>query len=515
MLKLIKLYFLNTLKLNYFRIGDKKAKTWGFAALMVFVAASLLFTAGQYAYMVASVGLYELILPIFMAASSIVTLISTLFSSKSILFGYKDYDMQASLPVKHSSVIASRLFILYFYEILITAVIMVPAAYVYTLFARVQAVFYVAFILSLFFIPLLPLTIGGIIGAVVAVISSKVRKSSLLQVILMTVITLGIMALSLSSSAMGISSDIISAIYNSISRRWPPVIIYSNALDGNILSLALFIALSLLLFIIFSLIAGRFYNRINTAVTAVYTKGNYKVKAQKVRGLMKTMIYKEFKAYFGSFLWVFNTIFGMVILLIGAVASLFFGSSVLQALGGAEEMMLPILPLIISLMVCLTNVSCCSISMENGKLWLIKSLPVSGRSLMLSKMAVNFLVTAPVVIISSVLLCIGLKPDLITGLYMFLTPLAFCLFVAPFGLAVNLLLPKQEWTSDAQVVKQSAAVMVAVFGGMVCAGIPVALSISFGAKLVLPITTAVAAALGLALIYWINRGGLRKFRHID
>ena len=68
---------------------------------------------------------------------------------------------------------------------------------------------------------------------------------------------------------------------------------------------------------------------------------------------------------------------------------------------------------------------------------------------------------------------------------------------------------------DAQVVKQSAAVMVAVFGGMVCAGIPVALSISFGAKLVLPITTAVAAALGLALIYWINRGGLRKFRHID
>ena len=44
--------------------------------------------------------------------------------------------MQASLPVKHSSVIASRLFILYFYEILITAVIMVPAAYVYTLFAR-------------------------------------------------------------------------------------------------------------------------------------------------------------------------------------------------------------------------------------------------------------------------------------------------------------------------------------------------------------------------------------------
>ena len=232
-----------------------------------------------------------------------------------------------------------------------------------------------AFILSLFFIPLLPLTIGGIIGAVVAVISSKVRKSSLLQVILMTVITLGIMALSLSSSAMGISSDIISAIYNSISRRWPPVIIYSNALGGNILSLALFIALSLLLFIIFSLIAGRFYNRINTAVTAVYTKGNYKVKAQKVRGLMKTLIYKEFKAYFGSFLWVFNTIFGMVILLIGAVASLFFGSSVLQALGGAEEMMLPILPLIISLMVCLTNVSCCSISMENGKLWLIKSLP--------------------------------------------------------------------------------------------------------------------------------------------
>ena len=515
MFKLIKLYFLNTLKLNFLRIGDKKGKTWGFLALMVFAVVSCLFAAGSYAYMIAAAGLAQLILPIFMAASSIVTLISVLFSSKNILFGYKDYDMQASLPVKHSSIVASRLFIMYFYEFLITVVILVPAAVVYTWYVQVQVLFYVSFVVTLFLIPLLPLTLGAILGAAIATLSSKVRKSNIVQVILMTAVTLAFMAFSMTASSGSFSSDVISNIYDSISRRWPPVIMYDKALGGNVLSLVLFIVLSVAVYIIFSWLVGKLYNKINTAVTAVFTKGNYKVKALKVRGAMKTLIYKELKAYFGSTMWVFNTAFGVIILLAAAVASLFFGSSVINSLGGAEEIILPILPLGIALIIGMSNISCSSISMENGKLWLIKSLPISEKSIMLSKMAVNFIMTAPASFISAGLLCISLKPDFMTVLYMFLTPLAYSIFVASFGLAVNLLMPKQDWTSDTQVVKQSAAVMVAIFTGMAIAGIPIALCMSFGSQLVMPITTIVIAVLGFGLIFWINHGGIRRFREIN
>jgi ABC-2 type transport system permease protein len=279
MFKLIKLYFFNTLKLNYLRIGDKKGKTWGFLALIVFAAVSCLFAAGMYAYMIASAGLAPLILPIFMVASSLVTLISVLFSSKNILFGFKDYDMQASLPVKHSSIVASRLFIMYFYELLITMVILIPAAVVYAWYVQVQALFYIYFILTLLLIPLLPLTLGAILGAVIAALSSKVRKSNIVQVILMTAVTLAFMAFSMTASSGSLSSDIISNIYDTVSRRWPPVIMYDKALGGNVLSLVLFIFLSLIVFVIFSWLTGRLYNKINSAVTAVFTKGNYKVKA--------------------------------------------------------------------------------------------------------------------------------------------------------------------------------------------------------------------------------------------
>ncbi len=73
MLRLAGIYFLNSLKLNYFRLGDRRAKMWGFAALMVFVAASCLYTAGQYAYAIASAGLSSLVMPLFMSAASLVT----------------------------------------------------------------------------------------------------------------------------------------------------------------------------------------------------------------------------------------------------------------------------------------------------------------------------------------------------------------------------------------------------------------------------------------------------------
>ncbi len=153
--------------------------------------------------------------------------------------------------------------------------------------------------------------------------------------------------------------------------------------------------------------------------------------------------------------------------------------------------------------------------MENGKLWLIKSLPISEKSIMFSKMMVNFIITAPASFISAGLLCISLKPDFMTGLYMFLTPLAYSIFVAAFGLALNLLMPKMDWTSDTQVVKQSAAVMVAIFAGMAIAGVPIALCMSFGPQLVMPITTIVVAVLGFGLIAWINHGGIRRFRQIN
>jgi low affinity Fe/Cu permease len=65
-----------------------------------------------------------------------------------------------------------------------------------------------------------------------------------------------------------------------------------QALDGSILSLAAFIAVSIIIFLLFVLLQGVVY-KFNTAVTAVHTKGNYKVRKRKTRGVLKTLIYRS------------------------------------------------------------------------------------------------------------------------------------------------------------------------------------------------------------------------------
>jgi ABC-2 type transport system permease protein len=94
---------------------------------------------------------------------------------------------------------------MYFYELLITMVILIPAAVVYAWYVQVQALFYIYFILTLLLIPLLPLTLGAILGAVIAALSSKVRKSNIVQVILMTAVTLAFMAFSMTASSGSLS----------------------------------------------------------------------------------------------------------------------------------------------------------------------------------------------------------------------------------------------------------------------------------------------------------------------
>ncbi len=514
MLKLVKIFFINSLKLNYFRIGKKKAKMWGFAALMLFAAACCLFAAGQYAYAIASAGLPGMILPLFMSGASLVTLFSALFSAKSVLFGFKDYDLQASLPLRHSQLVASRFIILYVYEFLLTAGLLVPAAAVYAWFKDAGPAFYISFILALFFVPLMPLAIGSVLGVLAGAAASRFRGSGVIQIIFLMALSLGIMWLNW-SSGNGVSAAAVSAVYGAVSRRWPPAAIYGAALEGSLSALAAFIALSAAVFILFVFLASRWYGKINAAVTAVYTKGSYRIRGLKARGAFKALVLKELKAYFGSVLWVFNSAFGIIILLGVAAASLFVGEDYLAKLGPVRGYIMPVLPLLVCLVVSMSNVSCCSISMEDGRLWLIKSLPVSEKTVLLSKMAVNFLLTAPACVIAAALLCVGLRPGLATGIYLFLAPLAYSLFVAPFGLAVNLLLPKLEWATEAQVVKQSASVMVAVFGGMAAAGIPMALCFASDPAIVVPSASAAAALAGVGLGLWLMRAGVKRFRALS
>ena len=111
-----------------------------------------------------------------------------------------------------------------------------------------------------------------------------------------------------------------------------------------------------------------------------------------------------------------------------------------------------------------------SISLEGKSLWIIKSLPITPKTVYLSKIAVNLTIISPAVI-DVIIIGIALKLGVARTLMILLLLAACAVFISFYGLFINLLLPNFSWISEVVVIKNSAATMVTVFSSMGYIGI--------------------------------------------
>ena len=70
--------------------------------------------------------------------------------------------------------------------------------------------------------------------------------------------------------------------------------------------------------------------------------------------------------------------------------------------------------------------------------------------------------------------CVTIGPGLAGALLFYAVPLAYSMFTALMGLAVNLAYPNLSWTNEITVIKQSAAVMIAMVIGLAAVAAPIA-----------------------------------------
>ena len=111
-----------------------------------------------------------------------------------------------------------------------------------------------------------------------------------------------------------------------------------------------------------------------------------------------------------------------------------------------------------------------SISMEGKNWWILKSLPLSPKSVLNAKILMNLLLMLPFYLISEVLLIPALKPEtFFDGFFLCLIPAVIILFSCVYGITVNLHFPVMEWESEVRIVKQSASSMLGGMGGLILA----------------------------------------------
>ena len=470
---------------NYSNIlgKGKKTSSRNFAGLafLVIVLGFLIFSISmQYIFqmeLLEAANMQDYILLIGMFFTNLILFLIITYEIQGHFFKHKDFELVSSLPITSFQVVISKFFSILFFTYIYQSVILLPAVVVWFLSGSVTVVGIIYLILGYFLIPLFALLICTFIASLINLITSKLRYANILNLVMLFIFFLALLVV-----IYFINTEIINVFIFQGDIPLPfyffiptAIFLFKAVLTGSLLWLGLFLLSSLACFAITMLILTKFHSKINKNLNN--TKSIYKKKKLnfKQKSTMQSLLYLEIKNYFNKNIYVFNTLFGMLILVVASVAGtiLYFNNP--EIITGFENQTIYVLILIIFSVCCgLSLTSNSSISFEGKSLYIKKSLPVKTGHIFISKILLNILVVLPFSILG--FLCflptlIALQFHILEILSIFIIPLIMLCSLSTISLMVNLWFPKLNYVSETEVVKQSLSVLITTFLGIFLVGI--------------------------------------------
>lgn len=474
----------NLFGINEFRYTKdkvKKARFLGVALVIVMLILMLAGYVGAFAYSMIAIDMSEIIPMYLYTMAGLLILVFSFFKAGSTLFSMKGYEMMVALPVSRAAIIISRFACMYVTNLMAELLIMLPGLVVYGYFIKPAVGFYVVFILGSLFLPLLPLTISSVLGALITAISARTKHRSLVETLLMMGVVIGVMAGSmfLSNKAPQITEEMMKnmAEYmcHQIANIYPPSLWFQKALFGDWGALFLLIAIPAGIFTAFVAILQKHFQNICMAIHAVAAKNDYKMTSLKRSNQMAALWKKELKRYFSSSIYVTNTVVSYVMAVLLCAGILFIGVEQLGAamgIPGIAPVIAKGLPFGLSAVLCLTSITSVSISMEGNTFWQVQPLPISEKVFYGSKILTNITVVTPFYLICVILLCLAVKPAGLEMVWLVVIPLSYILFSSVLGITINLAFPVLKWDNETRIVKQSASMMIAMLVGLISSILP-------------------------------------------
>lgn len=506
-LQLSSLYGIN--QLRHTRTPKERKKAGKSLLLFGVMALSFGYLSVLYSLILANVlqqsGTLSLLPGLIAFATALLVLLFTLFETKGVLFGFGDYDTVMSWPVSVTAVAASRVTALIAYNLIYVVLLMGPAGVVYGIYASAAWWFYPLYFALMLFVPALPTVLGACVGTLIALLTAGIKKrgafGAAFQIMFALLIMLLSMQLNSGMSALATNASLLGGALCA----YPPARWFGASVTGapgGVMDALLFVLSAIAAILLFAFLLGRSFVRLNTRLSAVPHRRAYRMERLRRSGHVRALYSMEWRRYTSSALYLSNTAIGWAMLLIAAVAiGIFRPIAVMQALESAELAgVRTALPLLLGWLALMSATTASAISIEGRRLWIVKSLPVPARDWLLAKLLVSLTPAIPSLIVSTVLLGLGLRASATECLWLFVLPLCFSVFSGVLGLWLNLCLPKLDWKTEAEAVKQSMAVMIQVFASMAVIGLPSVLLIVTNAVWILPLTAA--CALLTAALVW-------------
>ena len=465
---LSKAKLLNTLPINDL-CGNNKQKRY-IAVLFIVMIVYMAINIGSFSVTTTinlmHAELVEYVYASLLSLTSIVLITLLLFTLNALLFEGNDYEMLQSLPVSQRDIIASKLLIVYIFSFCFACVMMLPGMVVHVLstHAYIQFVFG---IVSLVFVPVMPIGIAIIFGVGILYVASFAKHTTVLKILLSVLLFIGLMiGIYLLQSVDGLS--IVMGLQ--MLRIYPPSLIF---LKSNILYACMSFVVSML---IFYMLTWKYevLHKLSTKHRVIYHDATF-----KHHSVFHALYQKELKRFFGSYLAVINQGFGVIMLVTGSVLLVLVPPTILFSMLKVSQIPVNVvdyIPLVIAGMLAFTFPSASSLSLEGKNLWIIQTAPIKMKDIIFSKISVTLSLhlIGYVCAIIAVFLRFSLSVEqMITVL---LIPLAYSIFTAILGFALDYRFANYSWDNEVVPIKQNLQVGLTMLVSLFMVVLPILLS---------------------------------------
>lgn len=405
---------------------------------------------------------------LFAGLASMLIFVSSINQARGIYIG-DDYDMLAALPIRKRDIVASKIIVFYAIEVTFSSIVLIPHAILLIAYGG-ELILGLMTILLAFFIPIVPIAIASLLSLALTMITARFRYGNFITIGLMLTY---IIAVTVGGSLLGQvdktqAGSIFSAMGDVIKWVNPSYAIFELSLTSSKLYLLLFIGVNLVTLVAIILLISLFFDRLHVLVSSIKMSKKYVRTDLKNKGETKLLLSLEFKRLLNSRLYFINGCMGAIMTIVSTILFLIPMQTSMKEIEPeqyyyVELLAFPIAITIITMVAGLASPSTCGISIEGKTFWIIKSSPVNLKKYLHVKLLFPMLLYIPSAIIASSLVLIFYHNDVMGIIMVYLIPVCYIILNTMIGLISNLHHIKLKWSNETEVVKNSAAVVIALF----------------------------------------------------
>lgn len=521
------------------RRGRGRARLLGAAALVVLLAAVAIAYLWVLGSSMVAAGAADAVPALAALAGSLAAVALVFVKAPGTVFGCRDYDLVAALPVPTRVVVVARTAPLYGFAAALSALMSAPlyAAY-FSVAPAGPAAVAAAAVLSVL-APLAPAAVATLASLALTSVAVRFRHAGAVQLALSALLVAAVLAGSLAlgrassgvddAAALAAMGNVAGALSAAVASAYPPAAWAAAAVrEGSAAGLLAFAALSLALPALVMLALAACYPSVNAAATSgPRRRARSAATSRGAASPLRALTVKELRRIGSMPFYALNDCAGLLLMVAASVAISALGVDALLASGVVDGVRLDAqavaamrsqvdaaLPWVFGFCGAMSLTAGPSVSLEARASWLMLTAPVGAGTVLGSKLLANLVLGGVAIAASAVaLLAGGIAPLLV--LQCVVTAAGMLAGFASLALAIDASRPNLSWTSPSEVVKRGLPVMVGSIGGVLASfglaflSVTAAGALGHAASVAVNLAAPAACALGgLATLRAVARRGL-------